>query len=701
MKIKITGIPEMKKGGHWLQGAVNPAHKGFCTPMTKSTCTPRRKAFAMTMKKHHGFHKKKDDGGLIPYKEGGWTNTGMPNYNPHVYFRNNNWYNGLGPHDDISITSTMSPIDRDKANLEAERGELIVKPGLTGLYRIGGKKHSQGGTPLFADGGSFIFSNDPKLSIKKHEKEAFSFKKGGSDAMSKNTPAKVLSREVSPLQYNKYMSILQSDKTDDISKTTAALMLEKMQKKIGQVAYLQEAKKRSPIPEFAQGTAPVKKSEFNNIKEIQGQYKYGGYFAEGGEYNMYGNPLPPDKTGKWAGDNRKSKNPRTGATSNTWNAMTDFSSPEAYAKAVGYSGNPQNIKGMQQWIMQQYPDLVDYYHNSSTGYGQPAAGRPDDGKLGIRWQAIAQAIQTPPDKDMRPSLPTPPINVRPPMGGPSITEIGTQREIPTLPYDIKGKLTDSQLANLGYLGLNAMNINTYYPKREQVNLPDVRLDKVSAQPYLNQINNQAYAARQLSSLNPASANINAGNIYGKSLDQASQVLGNINNQNVQIGNQENLTNLQQRTNQVMTNNQLDSRYYDQLQTTKQNADNERRFARNQFVSTLNNYQSQADQLAWGLASVNKYGRRAVTDTQGNVVAYKPIPLYEYTNNGIRYNQDVADLSMATGADKVNSTSEIKRIMSEFGLSSNDPKQIYAFARLFDAISGKGKQPVYMNNPYQP
>jgi len=40
----------MKKGG-WIQKAVNPKHKGFCTPMTKKTCTPRRKALAKTFKK--------------------------------------------------------------------------------------------------------------------------------------------------------------------------------------------------------------------------------------------------------------------------------------------------------------------------------------------------------------------------------------------------------------------------------------------------------------------------------------------------------------------------------------------------------------------------------------------------------------------------------------------------------------------------
>lgn len=50
-------LPGMKKGGtvgkdkKWIQKAVNPAHKGYCTPMTKATCTPKRKALAVTLKK--------------------------------------------------------------------------------------------------------------------------------------------------------------------------------------------------------------------------------------------------------------------------------------------------------------------------------------------------------------------------------------------------------------------------------------------------------------------------------------------------------------------------------------------------------------------------------------------------------------------------------------------------------------------------
>lgn len=45
-----------KKGGEtkdkkWIQKAVNPKHKGYCTPMSKPTCTPKRAALARTFKK--------------------------------------------------------------------------------------------------------------------------------------------------------------------------------------------------------------------------------------------------------------------------------------------------------------------------------------------------------------------------------------------------------------------------------------------------------------------------------------------------------------------------------------------------------------------------------------------------------------------------------------------------------------------------
>jgi hypothetical protein len=48
----ITGeLGEEEKDNKWIQKAVNPKHKGYCTPMTKSTCTPERKKLAKTFKK--------------------------------------------------------------------------------------------------------------------------------------------------------------------------------------------------------------------------------------------------------------------------------------------------------------------------------------------------------------------------------------------------------------------------------------------------------------------------------------------------------------------------------------------------------------------------------------------------------------------------------------------------------------------------
>jgi len=49
--LKKGGKVSKAKDGKWIQKAINPKHKGFCTPMTKATCTPKRKALAMTLRK--------------------------------------------------------------------------------------------------------------------------------------------------------------------------------------------------------------------------------------------------------------------------------------------------------------------------------------------------------------------------------------------------------------------------------------------------------------------------------------------------------------------------------------------------------------------------------------------------------------------------------------------------------------------------
>ena len=64
-KVKELFLPAKKKGG-WIQKAINPKHKGYCTPMTKSTCIPKRKALARTFKKM-AKAKKHESGGLLDF----------------------------------------------------------------------------------------------------------------------------------------------------------------------------------------------------------------------------------------------------------------------------------------------------------------------------------------------------------------------------------------------------------------------------------------------------------------------------------------------------------------------------------------------------------------------------------------------------------------------------------------------------------
>jgi hypothetical protein len=44
---------------NWIQGAINPKHRGFCTPESKPTCTPKRKALAHILRKISKSRKNK------------------------------------------------------------------------------------------------------------------------------------------------------------------------------------------------------------------------------------------------------------------------------------------------------------------------------------------------------------------------------------------------------------------------------------------------------------------------------------------------------------------------------------------------------------------------------------------------------------------------------------------------------------------
>jgi hypothetical protein len=51
IEVKAALGKSVNEDDKWIQKAVDPEHKGYCTPMTKPTCTPRRKALAKRFKK--------------------------------------------------------------------------------------------------------------------------------------------------------------------------------------------------------------------------------------------------------------------------------------------------------------------------------------------------------------------------------------------------------------------------------------------------------------------------------------------------------------------------------------------------------------------------------------------------------------------------------------------------------------------------
>jgi len=120
-----------------------------------------------------------------------------------------------------SATPSIAPVDRKEANIEAERGETILKPdGELGKFL--GKKHSKtsnAGTPAQVEPGSFIFSDKIKLP---KEYIATILDKDASK-VSKMTPAELSLKFPTKM----YLDVLRDENADKRAKNTADIMLKK------------------------------------------------------------------------------------------------------------------------------------------------------------------------------------------------------------------------------------------------------------------------------------------------------------------------------------------------------------------------------------------------------------------------------------------------------------------------------------------
>jgi hypothetical protein len=170
-----------------------------------------------------------------------------------------------------TVGTTLTPVPRDEANIEAERGETVVFPDADGSVahaKIGGKRHSEGGTPLNVPDGSFVFSDFRGLLIKNKDVLKDIFNVGGSKS---KTPAEIAKK----YDINSYKEILKDPTADPMDKRTAQLMIENNMKKLGQLALIQEGMKGFPdgIPDIA---APLMGSDIAQGQPIPQQQQQEG-----------------------------------------------------------------------------------------------------------------------------------------------------------------------------------------------------------------------------------------------------------------------------------------------------------------------------------------------------------------------------------------------------------------------------------------
>jgi len=154
----------------------------------------------------------------------------------------------------IEVNETLKPVSREEANLEAEKNEYVITDlegdGIPENYRVGGKRHAQGVTPLNLPEDSFIFSDTRGLLIKDKEiLKEFGMpvpKKGRSKSY---TPAQIAKK----YNLNDYKEILRDPMSDQMQRDTAEQMITNHTLKLGKLALVQESMKGFPdgIPSIA------------------------------------------------------------------------------------------------------------------------------------------------------------------------------------------------------------------------------------------------------------------------------------------------------------------------------------------------------------------------------------------------------------------------------------------------------------------
>lgn len=188
------------------------------------------------------------------------------------------------------VNETLKPVDERNANLEAEKGEraIINQQGITTNFRVGGKRHSEGGTPLNLPENSFIFSDTKDMKIKDPNILAqFGITK------TSVTPADIAKK----YDINNYRKMLADPDSTDLERSTAEMMIANYNIKLAKLGLVQESKKGFPqgIPSISMPYIESMQINPDDFLTTQSQKtpfnpdmaKFGGSYQKGGDTDKF------------------------------------------------------------------------------------------------------------------------------------------------------------------------------------------------------------------------------------------------------------------------------------------------------------------------------------------------------------------------------------------------------------------------------
>lgn len=185
------------------------------------------------------------------------------------------------------VNTSLKPVPEHLSNMEAEKGEnaVVNQDGIPTNFKIAGKRHSEGGTPLNLPKNSFIFSDTKAMKIKDPTILAQFGITGGV-----HTPADIAKK----YDVNKFRAILADNDSSDLDRSTAEMMIANYNLKLAKLALVQESKKGFPqgIPAIAIPyieSMEINPDDFLNTQSQKTPFNpdmttmaYGGNFAQMG-----------------------------------------------------------------------------------------------------------------------------------------------------------------------------------------------------------------------------------------------------------------------------------------------------------------------------------------------------------------------------------------------------------------------------------